>query len=81
MLGKHVQAGGPQGEEIGAYLFKRALPLEYLDAAAGAHLLGVWRDKIVVSQAALPRDIVRVLLDAEAKVIIAPSFEAGLYSC
>lgn len=79
VLGKHVHASGSAAEEIGAYLFRRSLPDEYLDAQASAKLLGVWRDKIVVSQAALPRDFIRVLLDAEAKVVVAPSFddEAG----
>ena len=83
VLGKHVQAagglhggcGGGEGEEIGAYVFKRSLPTEYLDAVAAATLLGAWRDKIIVSQSVLSRDIVRVLLDAEAKVILAPSFD------
>jgi len=65
VLGKHLQAG-PGGEDIGAYLFQRTVPREHLGAAAAAALLGVWRDKIVVSQAPLPRDFIRVLLDAEA---------------
>lgn len=77
VLGKHLQAaaGGAQSEEIGAYLFKRTLPLEYLDAAAVADLFGAWREKIVVSHSALSRDVVRVLLDAQAKVVVAPSME------
>ena len=75
VLGKHVQAGDGPGGEIGAYLFRRWLPAERLDADAGAGMLGVWRDKIVVSRGALPEEMVVMLLDAEAKVVVAPDVE------
>ena len=35
-------------------------------------LLAVWRDKIVVSHAALPADLIATILDADAKVVLAP---------
>jgi hypothetical protein len=75
VLGKHVQAGDGPGGEIGAYLFRRWSPAERLDVDAGAGMLGVWRDKIVVSRAALPEEMVVMLLDAEAKVVVAPDVE------
>ena len=35
-------------------------------------LLAVWLDKIVVSHAALPADLIATILDADAKVVLAP---------
>ena len=35
----------------------------------------MWRDKIVVSRGALPEEMVVMLLDAEAKVVVAPDVE------
>ena len=56
-------------DELFSHLaFKSNVRRYNLGAAAAAALLGVWREKIVVSQAALPRDLIRVLLDAEAGV-------------
>lgn len=87
MLGAHTQASGALGSaslsdprphhqrHIGAYLFRRRLPRETLDASRVASSAGAWRDKIVVSHSPLARDLVGAFLDAGAKVVVAPSWE------
>ena len=73
VLGKHVQRDdGVGGGEVGAYLFRRASPGERLGSEEARGLLAVWRDKIVVSHAALPGDLIATILDADAKVVLAP---------
>ena len=80
MLGKHLHhnrggGDGDEGGDVGAYIFRRSLPAEYVDAAVAEDVAALWREKIVVSSSALPDDIVRALLDADAKVVVSPSFE------
>ena len=80
VLGKHLhhnRGGGDcdEGGDVGAYIFRRSLPAEYVDAAVAEDVAALWREKIVVSSSALPDDIVRALLDADAKVVVSPSFE------
>ncbi len=63
---------------VGAYLFRRHVPRERLDVDACARATrGVWREKIVVSATPLPPAVVAAILDAEAKVVVAPDAEAA----
>ena len=63
---------------VGAYLFRRHVPRERLDVDACARATrGVWREKIVVSTTPLPPAVVAAILDAEAKVVVAPDAEAA----
>ena len=63
---------------VGAYLFRRHVPRERLDVEACARATrGVWREKIVVSASPLPPAMVAAILDAEAKVVVAPDAEAA----
>ena len=62
---------------VGAYLFRRHVPRERLDVDACSRALGVWREKIVVSAHPVPLSVVEAILDAEAKVVVAPDAEAA----
>jgi len=73
-IGKHLQADSNDGQ-LGAYLFKRTIPLEYLSDYTASKLIGMWKDKIIVSQASIGADLLEALLDAGAKAIVAPSNE------
>ena len=84
MLGAHTQASGGLGSaslsdprphhqrHIGAYLFRRRLPRETLDASRVASSAGAWRDKIVV-RTAVSRDLAGRSSTRGAKVAVAPS--------
>ena len=73
-IGKHLQSDYSDGQ-LGAYLFKRTIPLEYLSDHTVSKLIGMWNDKIVVSQASVGNDLLEALLDAGAKAVVAPSNE------
>jgi hypothetical protein len=66
-----------ESRRVGAYLFRRHVPRERLDVDACARALGVWREKIVVSATPVPLSVVEAILDAEAKVVVAPDAEAA----
>ena len=69
-----MQADSNDGQ-LGAYLFKRTIPMEYLSDYTASELIGMWNDKIIVSQASISAELVEALLDAGAKAIVAPSNE------
>jgi hypothetical protein len=71
--GKHVQVR-ESGERTSAYLFKRTVPLEYLDETTSRKLFSLWRGKLIVSQSPLPPELARTWLEAGAKCVVAPSF-------
>lgn len=73
-IGKHLQSDSNDGQ-LGAYLFKRTIPMEYLSEYTASELIGMWNDKIIVSQASISAELVEALLDAGAKAIVAPSNE------
>ena len=58
-------------------MFRRHVPRERLDVDACSRALGVWREKIVVSAHPVPLSVVEAILDAEAKVVVAPDAEAA----
>jgi hypothetical protein len=90
LLGEHVQripasAGAPSSgaggsaSDVGAYVFRKYAPFERLDASACAAALGVWREKIIVSVAPMDARIIETILDAEAKVVVAPDEAAARF--
>ena len=76
-VGNDDDGASLDAQRVGAYLFRRHVPRERLDADACARALGVWREKIVVSATPVPLSIVEAILDAEAKVVVAPDAEAA----
>ena len=66
-----------KSRRVGAYLFRRHVPRERLDVDACSRALGVWREKIVVSATPVPLSVIEAILDAEAKVVVAPDAEAA----
>jgi hypothetical protein len=72
-----VPSDADESRRVGAYLFRRHVPRERLDVDACARALGVWREKIVVSATPVPLSVVEAILDAEAKVVVAPDAEAA----
>ena len=72
-----VPSDADDRRRVGAYLFRRHVPRERLDVDACARALGVWREKIVVSATPVPLSVVEAILDAEAKVVVAPDAEAA----
>ena len=74
--GKHVQVNDV-GERTSSYLFKRTVPMDYLDGSTSRELFGLWRGKIIVSQSSLPSSLVAAWLEAGAKCVIAPCKEGG----
>ncbi|EFJ31555.1 hypothetical protein SELMODRAFT_408233 [Selaginella moellendorffii] len=65
------------GQEVGSYLFRRVLPDAHLTADDVRWMVGAWRDRVVVctgKYAPIP-SLVKAILDAGAKAVIAPIAE------
>eukprot|EP00898_Chlorokybus_atmophyticus_P001815 jgi/Chlat1/2634/Chrsp178S02477 len=68
--GRHTQVL-ENGEEIGAFLFRRALPAVTLDVNAVHMLTGIWRNRIITADGFVPSPLVEALVACGAKAVIA----------
>ncbi|KAK9706439.1 hypothetical protein RND81_07G124600 [Saponaria officinalis] len=63
--------------EIGAYMFRRTVPLMHLVADDIRWMVGAWRDRIVVctGRYGLVKPLIKAFLDSGAKAVLCPSAE------
>lgn len=63
--------------EIGAYMFRRTVPLMHLVAEDVRWMVGAWRDRIVIctGRYGLVKPLIKAFLDSGAKAVICPSAE------
>ncbi|KAJ7541796.1 hypothetical protein O6H91_10G077200 [Diphasiastrum complanatum] len=73
-VGRHTQVL-LDGQEVGAYLFRRTLAASHLTPEDVRWMVGAWRERIVICTGKYgpPPALVKAFLDAGAKAVISPA--------
>ncbi|KAI3510282.1 hypothetical protein L1887_17152 [Cichorium endivia] len=75
-IGRQTQVN-EEGQEFGAYMFRRTVPSMHLGPADVRWMVGAWRDRIIVYTGLYGPSppLIKAFLDSGAKAVISPSIQ------